>query len=246
VFAKGFLGKRNMFDYDLIGGPMSHSQSFAYTRIKSNHFAMRYGYSRTNFIISGLSNTPIFEASIDNYFTFSNFGNPVSLSASANPTFKANTYSVGFLFSSSYANLDLPVGYFAAYTLYMTKGSVALHLTVPPDQWLNIALGHNKDIVGNYSFTSIGSSFDIGKTYFINPGFTFSLGIQMGAYLRLSKESFNESLSIYNAGSAPLANLFSNYPYTMPKQIPYSLNFIDDNPGVGFNLMPFLRFGYLF
>lgn len=246
VIAKGFLGKRNMFDYDLIGQPMSGTNSFAYTRIKSNHFAYRFGYSRTNFTIYGLRNNQVFEADMRNYLVSGNYYDPIWLSATSNPTFKASTYSLGFLFSSSYANLDLPVGYFAAYTLFMTKGSASLHLIVPAEYLQFIEAGHTKDIVGDYSFTSLGSSFDIGKTYYLHPGFTLSFGVQMGAYLRISKEQFNESFSIYNVGSSPLANLFSSYPYTLPKQVPYSLNLLDESPGIGFNLMPFLRFGYLF
>ncbi len=245
-YAKGFLGKRNLFDYDVIGMPMSNTHSFAYTRIKSNHFAVRFGYSRSNFIIGGFRNNQVFEADLQNYLVPGNYYGPIGLSATSNPTFKASTYSLGFLFSSSYANLDLPVGYFAAYTLFATKGSSSLHLVVPAEYWQFIAVGHEKDIIGDYSFTSIGSSFDIGKTYYLHPGFTLSIGAQMGAYLRFSKEQFNESLSFYNVGSSPLTQLFSSYPYTLPKQVPYSLNLLDENPGIGFSLMPFLRFGYLF
>ena len=246
VSGKGFLGKRNMFDYDVIGRSMSNTHSFGYTRIKSNHFALRFGYSRTNFTIYGLRNNKVFEADLQNYLMPSTSYDPIWLSASANPTFKANTYSLGFLFSSSYANLNLPVGYFASYTFYMTKGSASLHLVVPAEVVPFIASGHSKDIVGDYAFTTLGSTFDLGKTYYIHPGFTISLGAQMGAYLRFSKEQFSEPITIYNKGIAPIANLFSDYPYTLPKQVPYSLNLTDDNLGIGFNFMPFLRFGYLF
>jgi hypothetical protein len=246
VYGKGFLGKRNMFDYDVIGRSMSNTHSFGYTRMVSNHFALRFGYSQANFAIYGLRNNKVFEADLQNYLIPSAAYNPIWLSASANPIFKSNTYSLGFLFSSSYANLNLPVGYFASYTVYMTKGSATLHLAVPAELTPFIEAGHSKDIVGDYSFTSIGSTFDLGKTYYLHPGFTVSIGAQMGAYLRISKEQFNENFNIYNVGYAPLANLFSSYPYTLPKQVPYSLNLLDENPGIGFTLMPFLRFGYLF
>lgn len=246
VTAKGFLGKRNVFDYDVLGAPFTSSQSFAYTRIKSNHFALRFGYSRTNIVLPGIKNNVVFQGEMLNYFDPNTSFYDINLSATQNPNFKSNSYSIGFLFSSSYANLNLPVGYFAAYTLYMTKGKGDLHLQVPAEYIRYIMVGHSRDIYGNYSFTQIGSSFDFGKTYYLNPGLLFSIGMQMGAYMRFSKESFNEKFIIYNTYSSPLANFFSNYPYTLPKQIPYSLNLLDDNPGIGLSLMPFLRFGYLF
>lgn len=245
-FAKGFMGKRNMVDYDVLGGPLSGSRSFAYTRVKNNHLAYRLGFSHTSFALSNLKNNIVFQGDIQNYFNSNVYPTVYDLSAVQNPVFTANTYSLAFVFSSSYANLDLPVGYFAAYTLYYTKGASSVNLTVPAEYYSFILPGHERTIIGQYSFKQIGSTFDIGKTYYLHPGFVFSVGAQMGAYLRFSTESFSEDVSIYNASSAPLAGLYSAYPYTLPKQIPFSLNLLDESPGLGFNFMPFLRFGYLF
>ncbi len=254
LFAQiGFIGRRN--EINLLPFSLYYNTlNFQYKRVLTNHvgISLAYGHFKINkdFNELGLVNALGYEHFNSNFQSQMGYYYAEPLVLNKSSIIKGNELTLGLIFSSKYANVNLPAGYFWSYNWTIFNGSSNLNFEIKPEDLPYKLAATPPSFEFKYKIVAVSNTVEFGKEYMLTDQLTLTPSLITGFCLRnvtsVSSLQYNNYNLYYDAKY--YTHFFETFPYYSPQLIGkyFSNSELAVFANSFFIFAPRLRIGYLF